>query len=93
MARGERPVPEGQDWTAPDPYNATFAEYAKGKQRDQALHELENSLESFKAAAMKVPEDRYGEGKTANRIFEGAGIEHFKEHADAIREWRSREGI
>jgi hypothetical protein len=40
-----------------------------------------------------VPEDRYGEGKTANKLFAGAGIEHFQEHADVIREWRSREGV
>jgi hypothetical protein len=93
MSRGERPAPEGEDWTVPDPYNATFAEHAKGKKHDQILHELANGMESFKKAAIKVPEDRYGEGKTANRIFDGAGIEHFKEHADVIREWRSREGI
>ena len=30
--------------------------------------------------------------RAANRIFDGAGTEHFKEHADIIREWRSREG-
>jgi hypothetical protein len=50
-------------------------------------------MQSFKASAMKVPEDRYGENKTANRIFDGAGIVHFKEHADMIREWRQREGV
>jgi hypothetical protein len=93
MSRGERPAPEGQDWTVPDPYNETFAQHAKGKKRDQVFHELENGMQSFKAAAMKVPEERYGEGKTANRIFDGAGIEHFTEHAAVIRLWRSREGI
>jgi hypothetical protein len=93
MSRGERPAPEGEDWTQPDPYNAKFAEHAKGKKYDQILHELESGMESFKKAAMKVPEERYGEGKTANRIFDGAGIEHFKEHADMIRDWRSGEGI
>jgi hypothetical protein len=93
MSRGERPAPEGENWTEPDPYNAKFAEHAKGKQQDQIMHELERGMESFKKAAMMVPEDRYGEGKTANRIFDGAGIEHFKEHADMVREWRGREGI
>ena len=93
MGRGEKPAPDGEDWTVPDPYNAKFAEHAKGKKHDQILLELENGMESFKKAAMKVPEDRYGEGKTANRIFDGAGIEHFAEHAAVIRLWRSREGI
>jgi hypothetical protein len=64
-----------------------------GKKHGQILHELEAGMESFKKAAMLLPEDRYGEGKTANRIFDGGGIVHFKEHADMIREWRSREGV
>ena len=93
MSRGERPAPEGQDWTVPDPYNATFASHAKGKKHAQILEELEHGMDSFKKAAMMVPEDRYGEGKTANRIFDGAGIEHFAEHAAVIRLWRNREGI
>jgi hypothetical protein len=93
MGRGERPSPEGEDWSVPDSYNATFAEHAKGKQREQILHELESGMDSFKKAAMTVPEERYVEGKTAHQIFNGAGIEHFKEHADMIREWRSREGV
>lgn len=93
MSRGEKPQPEGENWLAPDSYNATFGEHAKGKKRDQILHELESGMESFKKAAMMLPEERYGEGKTANRIFDGAGIEHFKEHADVIREWRARLGI
>jgi hypothetical protein len=95
MSRGERPQPEGEmSWTDEgDAWNAKFAEHAKGKKHDQVLHELESGMDSFKKAAMLVPEDRYGEGKTTNRIFDGAGIVHFKEHADMIREWRSREGV
>jgi hypothetical protein len=80
-------VSEGQAW------NATFADHAMGKKHGQILHELESGMASFREAAMMLPEDRYGEGKTANRMFEGAGIGHFKEHADMIREWRSREGV
>jgi hypothetical protein len=93
MSRGEKPAPEGEDWTVPDSYNSTFAEHSKGKRHDQIIHELEHGMVAFKESAMLVPEDRYGEGKTANRIFDGAGISHFKEHADMIREWRSREGV
>jgi hypothetical protein len=95
MSRGERPQVEGEmDWTAQgNEWNARFAEHAMGKKHDQVIHELESGIASFKKAAMMLPEDRYGEGKTANRIFDGAGIVHFKEHADMIREWRSREGV
>ena len=95
MSRGERPQAEGDmDWTSEgDAWNAKFAEHAKGKKQDQVLHELESGMDSFKKAAMLLPEDRYGEGKTASRIFDGAGILHFKEHAEMIRDWRSREGV
>jgi len=93
MSRGEKPQPEGVDWSDGDAWNATFADHAQGKKHDQILHELESGLDAFKKAAMLVPEDRYGEGKSANRMFDGAGILHFKEHADVIREWRAREGV
>lgn len=90
MARGEKPVPEGEDWSKPDEYNAVFAEHVKGKQQDEVMAELEHAVRSFKEAAMKVPDERYGEGKTANKLFDGAGIGHFREHAEAIRAWRAQ---
>ena len=93
MSRGEKPQPEGVDWSDSDRWNATFASHAKGKKHAQILEELEHGMESFKKAAMMVSEDRYGEGKTANRLFDGAGIVHFAEHAAVIRLWRGREGI
>jgi hypothetical protein len=31
-----------------------------------------------------LPDDRFGEGKTVNRIAAGAGFEHFREHARDI---------
>jgi len=94
MSRREKPQPDGVDWTADgDRWNATFASHAKGKKHAQILEELEHGMDSFKKAAMMLPEDRYGEGKTANRLFDGAGIVHFKEHSDVVRAWRAREGI
>jgi hypothetical protein len=90
MARGEKPVPEGEDWSRPDGYNETFAEHAKGKQRDEVLAELDAAVQSFKEAARKVPDDRFGEGKTANRIFDGAGITHFREHTEMVRNWQGQ---
>jgi hypothetical protein len=87
MARGERPVPEGEDWSDTQPFNDTFAEHAKGKRHDQVLAELDAAVESFKRAAEHLPDDRFGEGKTANRMFDGAGIGHFREHGAVIREW------
>lgn len=88
MARGERPTPEGVDWTKVDEWNETFANHVMGKRKEQVLDELEHSVNAFKEAAAKVPDDRFGEGKTANRMFDLAGIAHFREHAEMIRAWR-----
>lgn len=90
MARGERPSQEGETpWAEVDNWNETFAEHARGKRKDQILRELEAGANAFKESALKLSEDRFGEGKTANRIFEAAGAPHFREHAEMIREWQS----
>lgn len=91
MSRGEKPTPEGVNWTDTQPWNEIFAQHVMGKRKEQVLDELERALNAFKDAAARVPDDRFGEGKTANRMFDGAGIEHMREHAAMIREWRQRQ--
>jgi len=93
MARGEKPDLNGVEWTESDELNATFARHARGKRHGQILHELEHSVESFKGSALKLPEERFESGRTVPRLFEIGSIEHFREHADTIREWRTGEGI
>lgn len=87
MGRGEKPS-GNHDWSDIDQWNTTFADHARGKRRHEVLHELDHALAAFKEAALLLPEDRFGEGKTANRLFDAAGIAHFREHAEMIREWR-----
>jgi hypothetical protein len=89
MGRGERPSGP-HDWSDTDAWNATFAEHARGKRRHEIVHELEHALRSFKAAARVVPDDRFGEGKTVNKMFTAAGAPHISEHVRMIREWRSK---
>lgn len=89
MSRGERPTPEGVDWSDPQPWNDKFAEHARGKRKQQVLDELDHALNSFKAAAEKLPEERFEEGKTVDTMFDGAGITHFKDSAEMVREWRA----
>ena len=93
IARGERPVPEGVDYSDADPINARFAAAQRDISPDDMVKELKASKEAFVSAARLVPEDRFAEGKTAHRILFGTGIDHYKEHEPAIREWRQREGI
>lgn len=95
MSRGERPSPPGVDWTDVQHWNDIFAEHARGKHKDEVLNELDHALQAFKEAAEKVPDDRFGEGKTAHTMFNNGGITHFKEHVAMIRAWRSgkRDGV
>jgi len=93
IARGERPVPEGVDYSNADPINARFAEAARNTPASAMLAELKASKEAFVAAARTVPEDRFEEGKTAYRILHTTGIDHYREHMPPIQQWRQREGM
>jgi len=93
MARGEKPEHSTPFSTETDQLNATFALQASAKTHEQILHDLEYSVQSFKDSALKLPDERFEAGRTAPRLFEIGAIEHFREHADMIREWRKREGV
>jgi hypothetical protein len=88
MSRGERPTADGNDLSDIDGMNAAFAEKARGKRSEEVRFELEQALKSFKTSAGKLPDERFGEGKTANKMFDAAGAPHFREHAEMIRNWR-----
>jgi hypothetical protein len=91
MSRGERPELEGElPWSEVDKWNEVFASHAKGKRHHEILGELNHAMDSFKQAAAKLPEERFEPGKTAVRMFDVAGIGHFREHAEMVRAWRGR---
>lgn len=93
IARGERPVPEGVDYSDANPINARFAEAQRSTDAVGIVAELKASKDAFIGAARQVPEERFEEGKTAYRILYTTGIDHYKEHAPGITAWRQREGI
>lgn len=92
ISRGERPVPEGVDYSDADDWNARFVETWRNASPEAVLAELAASKGLFVAAAKLVPEDRFEEGRAAYRILTGSGANHYREHAPAIREWRQKEG-
>jgi hypothetical protein len=93
MARGERPAPEGVDYSDSDGWNARFAERHKDTGPAAMREELTASKEAFVTAARVLPEDRFEEGRTGQRVLTTTGFNHYREHALVIREWRQREGI
>ncbi len=93
MARGERPRPEGVDYSNPDEWNAKFAREVAASNPQEVFERWQQMHGDFVAAAMKVPDERYGEEKTVNRILEGNGYGHYQEHAEQICKWRQQEGL
>jgi hypothetical protein len=90
-ARGERPTPEGVDYSDSDAWNAKFASNAKpGK---TALAAWDAAYGRYKAAAQALPDNLYGtdpeRGRPliGNRLLQGAGIGHFEEHQGQLEEW------
>jgi len=93
MGRGERAVPESVDYTDDDAWNARFVAKWRAASAGEVLAELKASKEAYVAAAGRLPEERFEEGRTAHRLVREGCTEHYREHGAEIRGWREREGI
>jgi hypothetical protein len=89
MNRGERPSPQGVDWTDVQTWNDHFAHEAQGKSKADVLRDLDEAVARFHANAERLPEERFGPGKTASRMLAENG--HFNTHAAQIRGWLVRQ--
>jgi uncharacterized damage-inducible protein DinB len=90
LARGEKAIPAGVDYTDPDPWNARFVEARRAMGPEQVKAELEDSFVAFRQALLSVPEPRRRGSRTAGRITHEAGIDHHRHHAAQIRAWHGR---
>jgi hypothetical protein len=90
VGRGERPTPEGVDYSNADPWNAKFAATASpGK---SALPVWDMRFRAYVDAARALDDKLFGlndEGRPriGNRLLEGAGIHHFAEHEPQLDAW------
>jgi hypothetical protein len=85
LAAGERPTPEGVDYSDFDKWNAGFVADHGEQTLAQARAALLASHAQFRAAADSVADARYGDGKTVNRLVDGTAVEHYEEHAAHIQ--------
>lgn len=92
MARGERPTPEGVDYSDADAWNARFAAGMRPQSGETVIADLRQGFATYMRAARAIPDDRFGEGKTVNRLLEASGYGHFEEHLPAIKEYRASLG-
>lgn len=88
MAKGERPTPEGVDWSDVQSWNDKFAAGLGDRTAGELIEELDSRVENMITALQSLPDDRFGEGKTVNRMAQAAGFGHFEEHAPEIRQAR-----
>jgi hypothetical protein len=93
ISRGEKPVPDGVDYTDADSWNARFIETWVQSSGPAVIAEMESSKNLLMQAARTVPDDKFEEGRSAYRIMHATAIDHYKEHAADILDWRKREGI
>ena len=92
MARGEKPTPEGVNYSDADPWNARFAAGMRTQNATTVVADLRQSFATYKRAAASIPDDRYGEGKTINRMLERSGYGHYREHLSEIKAFAAKAG-
>jgi hypothetical protein len=90
MARGEKPTPEGVDYSDADAWNARFAAAMRVQSAPTVVAGLQQSFANYKRAAQAIADDRYGEGKTINRLLEGSGYGHYREHLPEIKAFAAK---
>lgn len=90
MTRGERPTPEGVDYSNADEWNAKFAAAMKPQNADTIVADLRQAYANYVRAAKAIPDERYGEGKTVNRLLEASGYGHIREHLPDIEAFRTK---
>ncbi len=90
MARGEKPTPEGVDYSDSDAWNARFAAAMRTQSASTVVADLQQSFANYKRAARAIADDRYGEGKTVNKLLEGSGFGHYREHLPEIKEFAAK---
>lgn len=88
MAKGERPTPEGVNWGDVQPWNDKFAAGLGDRTASELIEELDSRVENMITALQALPDDRFGEGKTVNRMAQASGFGHFQEHTPEILEAR-----
>ncbi len=93
LARGEKPVPAGVDYSDVDGWNARWVEAARSTPVSAVEKELADSFERFREAVAALPETRLTPGRTADKIIHDVGMDHYHHHAAQILAWRQREGI
>ena len=84
MGQGQRPTPEGVDYSNPDDWNPGFVADRGDQTYAEARSALVQAHGGFRAAVAQIDEARFGDGKTINRMVEGVVTHHYVEHSEDL---------
>ncbi len=84
MNAGERPTPEGVDYSDPDVWNSQFVEERGEQSYEAARAAFDEAHRVFVEAVVATDAGRFGEGKTINRMVEGVVTHHYAEHVEDL---------
>ena len=93
LARGEPEAPDDASDSEVDAANARFVEQWREALVSEVETELHLAKEAFVTAMRSLPDEAFAEGETARGIVFEEGIDHFKEHAQQMFEWKEREKV
>src|SRR5262249_6135862 len=93
LARGEKPIPDGVSYENVDDWNARHVAARRDLTVEGIRAELDASHRDFLAAAAAIPEARFAPDKTATRIVDLDGRQHYRGQPREIRTWRRRAGF
>ncbi|MEX0749562.1 MAG: DinB family protein [Dehalococcoidia bacterium] len=90
LARGERPLPEGEEYGTGEERNPGYAAEARTKTAAAVIDELRAAFAALIDAAEALPEERFEQGRTAQRIMQSDGSDHMAAHRREIEEFSRR---
>lgn len=90
VGRGERPTPDGVDYSNADAWNAKFTATATPGKAALAVFDLR--YRAYRDAAAALDDSLFGvndqgKPKIGNRLLDGAGVHHFAEHQAELEAW------
>jgi hypothetical protein len=88
LARGQAPDADVayDDFHA---WNDRFVEARKGRTSAAIVEELAGSHRALMAAAARLSDAQLAEGQPARAMLTGVSVDHYREHAEQIRQWRT----
>ena len=84
MGQGQRPTPEGVDYSNPDEWNPRFVAERGEQTYEAARSALVTAHDGFRTVVAQIDGARFGEGKTINRMVEGVVTHHYAEHSEDL---------